>query len=1165
MTRTLKLAAALALAAALLAVWAFGAGAATCTTCDPGDPVETAPTASFNWSPASPETGQAVTFTSTSRAGSATIKTYSWDLNGDNTYGDATGQSATTSFATTGGKTVRLKVTDNNDLTDTVTNTVTVVAPPPPTDASIRRMANGVYCFCRVYELDGGTRRANNISIFNGADNQVHVRDTAANITINNGGPGGLTGCTQVAPNEVSCPVNAQGGGYLDVWTNDLDDVVTPTSGPGTVRFYGGDGNDTFNGTGYGGGASGEGGNGDDVMNAGPGTIPSFDGGGGNDTLTAPGSGWLVGGDGNDRLDARPGNGNAGFGGDNMDGGPGNDTIFGGDSFEGLVGGDGSDALDAGGGDDKVNGGAGADSLVGGGGSDAVSYRGTTARVEVRLDGLQNDGVAGEGDNIAGDIESIVGGSGNDLLVGNDGPNSLRGGPGDDELQGLGGNDDLGGANDYVGKEPEGNDTLYGGAGNDTLRGDVNPMMSSEAQPAGNDVLWGGADSDTLIGELGADNLQGEGGADNLNGGGDGDTLDGGSENDALTGGDGADNIQGGAGDDSVSAGTGADTAGGGPGVDTVDGGDDGDSLTGGDGNDTLRGGAGADTLAGENDDDLLDGGAANDTLNGGAGSDTVDYSSRSAFVTVTLNNLAGDGDSSIGESDNALDDENVKGGAGNDVIEGNAAPNRLEGGAGSDTLRGFASDDTLVSRDGVKDAEVNCGDGTGDSAQADRADLGQLSNPPSIVTNCESVDNGNTPPTPAITGPASGSKGQALTFDSSASGDDNLPLQSRAWELDGTSDFNDGTGPTVTRAYPTSGVKTVQLRVTDSDGVSRIASRTVTIVNHAPVAAIAPVANPLSGQAVTFDSAGSTDPDPGETAGLTRRWDLDNDGGWDSGETGTTATRSFATPGPRTVRLEVKDGEGAVNVATVSFTVQNRGPVARIVQTPAAPRPNQIVNLSAETSGDPDGTIAAVDWDLDNDGQFDDSDDPVATQAYELPGTYTVRVQVTDDKGATDATARQIVVADPPPPVVQQQQQGSAGGGGVPGDGGGPEPQPARDSSPPAISLKVGKQRLAAVLKKGLSAGATTSEPGTLRIELLLDARTARTLRLAKSKRPVTIGAGTLQANAPGALKLRAKLTAKARKALRKRRSVRLVVRLTATDGAGNATVVSRTVKLKR
>jgi len=79
--------------------------------------------------------------------------------------------------------------------------------------------------------------------------------------------------------------------------------------------------------------------------------------------------------------------------------------------------------------------------------------------VSVTLEGnLANDGAAGEGDNIASDIESVNDeffgtNAGDDTLVGSAGPNLLDGGPGNDTVDG--------GA---------GNDQLKGGSGNDTIR-----------------------------------------------------------------------------------------------------------------------------------------------------------------------------------------------------------------------------------------------------------------------------------------------------------------------------------------------------------------------------------------------------------------------------------------------------------------------------------------------------------------------------------------------------------------------------------------------------------------------------------------------------------------------------------------------------------------------
>ena len=69
------------------------------------------------------------------------------------------------------------------------------------------------------------------------------------------------------------------------------------------------------------------------------------------------------------------------------------------------------------------------------------------------FDGLPNDGEPGEGDNVAGDIESVVGSAANDDLRGDARVNALSGGSGEDDI--------AGGA---------GIDTLAGGSNSDTLR-----------------------------------------------------------------------------------------------------------------------------------------------------------------------------------------------------------------------------------------------------------------------------------------------------------------------------------------------------------------------------------------------------------------------------------------------------------------------------------------------------------------------------------------------------------------------------------------------------------------------------------------------------------------------------------------------------------------------
>ena len=105
--------------------------------------------------------------------------------------------------------------------------------------------------------------------------------------------------------------------------------------------------------------------------------------------------------------------------------------------------------------------------------------------------------------------------------------------------------------------------------------------------------------------------------------------------------------------------------------------------------------------------------------------------------------------------------------------------------------------------------------------------------------------------------------------------------------------------------------------------------------------------------------------------------------------------------PGGRIGSVEVRD------VAAVSTTT-NQPPAVALTASATNATPGQVVTFTADVS-DPDGTISTVEWDLDNDGAFDDATGTGASRSWPTPGTYTVRVKATDNNGA--ATTRSITV----------------------------------------------------------------------------------------------------------------------------------------------------------
>ena len=69
-------------------------------------------------------------------------------------------------------------------------------------------------------------------------------------------------------------------------------------------------------------------------------------------------------------------------------------------------------------------------------------------------------------------------------------------------------------------------------------------------------------------------------------------------------------------------------------------------------------------------------------------------------------------------------------------------------------------------------------------------------------------------------------------------------------------------------------------------------------------------------------------------------------------------------------------------------------------------------------TSLDPDdpGNLPAVDWDLDNDGAFDDGTTAKVTKAFPTSGNQTVRLRATDADGGQTIGSQTIVIGNRPP-----------------------------------------------------------------------------------------------------------------------------------------------------
>jgi hypothetical protein len=118
----------------------------------------------------------------------------------------------------------------------------------------------------------------------------------------------------------------------------------------------------------------------------------------------------------------------------------------------------------------------------------------------------------------------------------------------------------------------------------------------------------------------------------------------------------------------------------------------------------------------------------------------------------------------------------------------------------------------------------------------------------------------------------------------------------------------------------------------------------------------------------------------------------------------------------------------------------------------------------------------------------------------------------------------------------------------------------PPKDTTAPVAALASARgQKLKQALAKGLQLTLSSNEAGNATVTVSVDAKTARKLHI---KREVGRASAAVRA---GKLELTVKLAAKARKAFKKLRKVKLTVHAVVTDAAGNAAPLTTTVTLKR
>lgn len=243
---------------------------------------------------------------------------------------------------------------------------------------------------------------------------------------------------------------------------------------------------------------------------------------------------------------------------------------------------------------------------------------------------------------------------------------------------------------------------------------------------------------------------------------------------------------------------------------------------------------------------------------------------------------------------------------------------------------------------------------------------------------------------------------GEVVGMDAGGSYDEDGRIVAAFWQ---TGDGTGLDGMTGEHRFAQPGAYTVELTVADEQGAVGTAERTVVVrpLNQTPSIAFTVSADPAEvAQDVNFDAGASFDPD-GDAIDI--EWHIADD----DMVRGAQVTRSFAAVGSYPIRLVVRDehGDSAVLERAIDV-VENHSPVAVLDVDRDVAEVGESIRFDASDSYDPEGADLVFAWDF---GDWSSASEPVVERSFDVPGTFMVRLSVTDDFGHTVTTERSITI----------------------------------------------------------------------------------------------------------------------------------------------------------
>lgn len=249
--------------------------------------------------------------------------------------------------------------------------------------------------------------------------------------------------------------------------------------------------------------------------------------------------------------------------------------------------------------------------------------------------------------------------------------------------------------------------------------------------------------------------------------------------------------------------------------------------------------------------------------------------------------------------------------------------------------------------------------------------------------------------------------EGSQTTFTSTSTVSGGATITNWNWDLDADGQFDDAFGPSISYQFNAAGVYNVGLQIiTDMDPPAAVYK--LITVNPVPTADFS-APDVCEGTATMLTDQSSI----ASGSIVSWQWDLDNDGFYDNG-TGSTLSNNFGVAGSYVVGLQVTSDQGCQSTTNESVTVDPMPTVGFSVAEVCLGDQTELTAISTVSSGQ----VTSYQWELNENGLFDDASGQAITNQFAADGNYQIGLRVTSDQGCVHDTFQLVTIA--PFPFVE-------------------------------------------------------------------------------------------------------------------------------------------------